>query len=124
MSAVDDFYTSKEWRELRDRVIRRDGNRCTVSRLLGGDCSAMLQVHHIEARRDRPDLELDPDNCGTVCSAHHPSWEAVRRYVERSRRELPPCRHTHPYREGRLQCARERARKLGIVLEEQELRVA
>lgn len=112
----DSFYSTLEWASLRDRVLRRDRKRCTVARLLGGDCSDVLHVHHIEPRTERPDLSLDEGNCATVCDRHHPTWEAARRYIERSRRPLPPCNHRHPYAEGRRQCARERARKMGIVL--------
>jgi hypothetical protein len=115
------FYDSPAWLQLAERAKHRDGNACTVARLLGGRCRGVLQVHHIEPRRARPDLELALDNVGTVCAAHHPTWEAVRRYVERSRRPLPPCRHNHRYRAGRIECARRRAKQLGIVLDEEEL---
>lgn len=116
--ALDDsFYSSPEWRALREQVKARDGDRCTVGRLLGGRCSGTLTVHHIEKRTLRPELALDEHNCATVCSAHHPTWEAMRLFVERARRPLPECGHYHPYKEGRLQCERRRAAKLGIVLE-------
>lgn len=120
----DSFYLSPEWLALRERVLHRDRKRCTVARLLGGDCSGVLHVHHIEPRSDRPDLELDEGNCATVCARHHPQWEAARRFVERSRRPLPPCNHRHPYKEGRIQCARERAARLGIVLVDELEKVA
>lgn len=113
---TDPFYSSPEWLALRERVLARDGGRCTVSRLLGGACDGTLHVHHIEKRADRPDLELDDDNCATSCARHHPTWEAMRRYIERARQPVPPCTHNHPYREGRLQCMRQRAAKMGIVL--------
>lgn len=112
----DSFYSSPEWRAVRDHVLDRDGGRCTVARLLGGKCRGSLHVHHIEKRADRPDLELDETNLATVCAGHHPTWEALRTFVTRARRPLPPCKHRHPYREGREQCDRERAEKLGIVL--------
>lgn len=114
---TDPFYSTPDWRELRERVLARDGNRCTVARLLGGACGGTIHVHHIEPRSERPDLELDEDNCASVCASHHPAWEALRRAVERSRRPLPPCGHFHMYPEGRAECDRRRARKLGIVLE-------
>ena len=110
----DDFYKSPEWLRLRDRVLARDGYRCTVARILGGKCRGPLHVHHIEKRRDRPDLQLDPDNCGTCCASHHPKWEALCAWVRRARQPLPPCRHNHRYASGREACERERARKLGI----------
>jgi hypothetical protein len=113
---TDPFYSTAEWLALRDRVRARDGGRCTVARLLGGACAGTVHVHHIEPRADRPDLELDDDNCASVCASHHPKWEAMRRFIERSRRELPPCGHQHIYASGRAECDRRRAKKLGIVL--------
>lgn len=113
---TDPFYSTPEWITLRERVLARDDRRCTVSRLLGGACSETLHVHHIEPRSERPDLELDEDNCATVCSSHHPAWEALRVQLERSRRPLPRCNHFHMYASGREACDRRRARKLGIVL--------
>ena len=98
MDAV--FYSSAEWRILREHVLERDGRRCTVSRLLGGECRGDLHVHHLDRHADA----LDPDNCGTVCAAHHPRWEAVRRAVLRGRPTRRRCTHYHPYAEGRRLC--------------------
>lgn len=109
----DSFYNTPGWRRLRARVIARDGGRCTVARLLGGACSGSLHVHHIEPRTERPDLALEEDNCATVCGAHHPTWESLRRWL-RARRTVPPCNHRHPYPEGREECARRRAREMGL----------
>ena len=114
---ADAFYLSPEWRSLRERVLRRDGNRCSVARLLGGRCSGSLHVHHIEKRIARPDLALDEDNCATVCAGHHPRWEALRVFLVRCRRPLPPCRHNHRYDHAREECRRKRAERAGIVLE-------
>lgn len=111
----DSFYDSTEWRELSEFVVERDGSRCTVGWLLGGACSGSLQAHHIFPRRERPDLELDPENCGTACAHHHPRWEALRRSLVREREriaEAPRCGHRHPYKEGREACERRRARAL------------
>lgn len=117
----DNFYNSPEWRSLRDRVIARDGNRCTVARLLGGACSDGLHVHHVIPRSERSDLELEEDNCATTCPAHHPIWESLRRWL-RARRTVPPCNHRHPYPQGREECARRRAREMGL-LEPKQLAV-
>lgn len=118
------FYTSPEWATVRDRILARDGYRCTVSRLLGGYCDGPLHVHHIEKVTARPELALDPHNLATTCARHHPQWEAVRLFVERARRPLPPCRHRHPYKSGQEACDRDRAKRLGIILPGQEERVA
>lgn len=102
------FYLSPEWAALRGEALRRDADRCTVARLLGGDCSSVLHVHHLD--RD-PALALDIDNLATVCASHHPTWEALRRAVLRRREErVPPCRHRHHYDFARRECRRRRAR--------------
>lgn len=109
----DSFYGSAEWTEVRDFVRSRDANRCSVGRLLGGPCRGVLHVNHIIPRRDRPDLELDPDWLGTACASHHPMWEAFARAIRLLRvEELPPCRHVHPYRQGRIDCERRRRAEL------------
>lgn len=108
---VEDFYNSPLWRELRELAIARDKGRCTVARLLGGVCSETLHGHHVQSVDDRPDLALDLENVATVCSKHHPTWEAVRRAVTRAR-GWRSCRHEHRTREGRLQCERHLNRDL------------
>lgn len=109
----ESFYTSAAWLAVRDRVRARDGNACSVGRLLGGPCRGVLHVNHIVPRRERPDLAYDDDNLGTCCASHHPTWEAFARAIRLLRLEdLPPCRHTHPYREGRIQCERRRREEL------------
>jgi 5-methylcytosine-specific restriction endonuclease McrA len=100
------FYLSPDWAALREDVLRRDADRCTVARLLGGDCSSVLHVHHLS--RD-PRLALDIDNLGTACARHHPMWEAVRRAVQERRPERAArCRHQHRYDSGREACRRAR----------------
>ena len=93
------FYNSAPWRALRAQARARDGNRCTVARLLGGDCHGLLHAHHIDPDGD----PLDLDNTGTVCATHHPQWDALRRALVR-----PPawrrCTHRHPYPGGREAC--------------------
>jgi hypothetical protein len=107
---ADAFYSSPAWLLVRESVLARDGRRCSIARLLGGDCHGVLDVDHIEPRADRPDLELDEDNLVTVCHRHHPTFEALRRLLRilDGDGELPPCRHVHRYREGRLECERRR----------------
>lgn len=107
------FYSSAEWRALRDRVRARDDNRCTVGRLLGGRCSGVLHVHHIEPVDEHPELALDEDNCLTACASHHPRWEAVARALRLATGEtLPRCPHRHVYATGRRECEERRRRAL------------
>lgn len=107
----DTFLSSAEWRDLRDRARARDGNRCTVARLLGGDCRGVLHVHHIIPRSERPDLARSLDNLGTACASHHPRWEALARALRVEQEiEVPPCPHRHPYPAGRRACEEKRRR--------------
>lgn len=108
----DAFYHLRDWLDLAERVRVRDGRRCTVARLLGGRCSGVLHVHHVIPRSERPDLELDPDNCITACACHHPTLEAVRRLIVAILSEDPPrCPHRHPYESGRRACEERRRRE-------------
>lgn len=101
-------YTSPRWRALADLARARDGARCSVSRLLGGDCSTHLHVHHLVPVSDDSARAYDLDNCLTVCSAHHPRLEALRRHVLHEQRPRR-CRHRHPYPQGRVECERRLA---------------
>lgn len=108
-----EFYSSPEWRALRERRLALDGNRCTVARLLGGECKGRLHVHHIAPVREHPELALDIDNTGTACASHHPMWEALAAMLRIIRLiDLPPCRHVHRYRIGREACDRKRRAEL------------
>lgn len=108
-------YDTLHWAIARKLARKRDANRCTVSRLLGGDCSARLDVHHIKpVSEGGPAYELE--NLATVCASHHPVWEALRR---RLLANLTPveekpvrCRHYHPTAEGRRLCERRMAQRL------------
>jgi len=98
--------TLDTWDEIRERVLARDGHRCTVSRLLGGQCRGLLHVHHIIPRNEGgPDHE---DNLATVCARHHPIWERLRESVVHARptRRWRRCPHEHRTREGREACER------------------
>lgn len=105
-----DLYSTALWRVARTRALARDGNRCTVSCLLGGRCSLSLHVHHIEPVSDGGDL-YGLDNLATVCARHHPTWESLRRALldERTGR-TPRCRHAHRTPEAREICERNLAR--------------
>lgn len=105
-----EFYNSAQWKVLRAAARERDGNACTVARLIGGDCRGLLHVHHIDPDGD----PLDLDNLGTVCATHHPKWEALRRALVATHE--PPvwrrCRHVHRTREARELCERRLNRDL------------
>lgn len=105
----DLFYTSPEWLVAREQALARDCGRCSVARLLGGHCSDRLDVHHLQTVEERPDLVYDLDNLLTVCSRHHPTWEAAARLLRVIRLiDMPPCHHRHPYASGRIECENRR----------------
>lgn len=114
---MSDLYRTPEWIDLRARALARDGHRCTVARILGGACSARLDVHHLipvsEGGPELPDL----DGVVTTCSKHHPTLEALRRFVLRARARrarVPKCRHDHRYDIARRECRRLRLRQIGV----------
>lgn len=111
-------YNTLLWRaSSRPRALERDGNRCTVSRLLGGRCTegTPLHVHHIVPVEEGGD-PYDLDNLGTTCAAHHPMWEALRRLLLRHllepEEERWRCPHRHASTEAREQCERRRRRQV------------
>lgn len=103
---MSDLYNTLAWEAVRAAVLARDGNRCTVARLLGGKCDGALHVHHLKSASDYPELALDVDNLGTACASHHPKWEAVRRAVMKVR-GWKTCKHYHPTVDGRRSCERK-----------------
>lgn len=114
---MERIYNTLFWRIIRERAFERDGNRCTVSRLLGGDCSpGPLHAHHIVAV-DEGGSPFDLDNVGTTCAAHHPVWESLRRLlVRRMMQPEPRCRHYHRTREAREICERRMSRHRNAAL--------
>lgn len=107
------IYNTEAWKATRSVALERDGNRCTVARLLGGECRGGLHAHHIVAVADGG-APFDPDNVGTSCAGHHPMWEALRRQLVArllSARRAPRCHHDHRTRQAREICERRMARR-------------
>lgn len=108
------LYDTLLWRTAAARAKRRDANRCTVARLLGGSCRGSLHAHHIVRPEDGGAM-FDLENLGTVCAAHHPKWEALRRRLSGDRVEAPVrCPHRHRSAEARAICERRMARERGL----------
>lgn len=112
-----EIYKTPEWLALSARAKARDEHRCTVARLLGGECSGILHAHHLipvsEGGPEIPDL----DGVVTACAGHHRTLHALREFVVYRRSvELPPCRCRggHRYREGRVECRRRRMARAKI----------
>lgn len=91
--------------DIRDRVLERDQRRCS-GRFLGGECSTVLDVHHILPRIEGGTDDLD--NLLTLCHRHHPMLEAIRRAVlSRREPEWKHCPHkpgTHRYAGAKDAC--------------------
>lgn len=87
--------------DTRLRVLERDQHRCS-GRFLGGQCSAVLDVHHIVPRGEGG-TDAD-DNLLTLCHRHHPMLEAIRRAILHRRPARKTCPHNHRYDYARRLC--------------------
>lgn len=63
---VDPFYISKPWRRVRLYVLQRNMYWCQVCKRRFANT-----VHHKTARKERPDLALDPENLEAICAICH-----------------------------------------------------
>lgn len=74
---VESFYSSAEWKEVRAKVLERDGYKCVKC----GRRDGRLFIDHIWERSDGgPDYEMT--NLETLCGSHHTEKthaEAVKR---------------------------------------------
>lgn len=73
------FYSSPEWRRVRDAVRRRDG-ACL-------ECGTRrdLTVDHIIPRTQAPELAYDPENLRTLCRRCHGRVDGIRGAIETAR---------------------------------------
>jgi len=67
-SAYDGFYESREWKELRYRVLERHGTNCQCCGA-GRKTGAVVHVDHIKPRSKYPELALEFDNLQVLCEA-------------------------------------------------------
>ena len=104
------IYDTPDWHTVREEVLARDG-KCVYALLLGGECSETLHVHHLNPDHFDP---YDPSGLITICSAHHPALESIRRALLKVR-GWKRCNHTHRTRESREQCERRLNRELAAV---------
>lgn len=107
------LYDTRRWEQAREQILVRDAGRCTVARLIGGPCSPTLDVHHLTPLSEGG-AEYDDANLISVCRRHHAMLEGIRRLLLRHER-IPPCHHTHRYREGREECLRRRLQRANRV---------
>ena len=67
---ADPFYKSNKWERMRQRILRRDGYQCQLSKRYGKNRPAEM-VHHIFPREDFPEYELSEWNLISLCNAEH-----------------------------------------------------
>lgn len=61
----DNFYRSRDWLDLRYRVLSKYGHRCKLCGLTNRE--TILHVDHIKPRSKYPHLQLDEDNLQVLC---------------------------------------------------------
>lgn len=60
---MNDFYKTREWRELRYRVLKDNPRRC----MLCGAENTCLHVDHVKPISKFPELKLDYNNLQVLC---------------------------------------------------------
>lgn len=78
---IDQFRSSRRWREKREQIRRRDKSLCQICirKLYGAERQynyENLSVHHAIPIEADYNLRLDDDNLLTVCGIHHEMAEA------------------------------------------------
>lgn len=64
-----DFYSSREWYNLRYRVIRKYGAKCMACGMSPKEHGIVIHVDHIKPRSKFPELELEFNNMQCLCMA-------------------------------------------------------
>lgn len=70
----DKFYSSYQWKQLRESILKRDNYECQWCKREGKVTTrerSKLIVDHIKELKDYPALATDPDNLRTLCWYHH-----------------------------------------------------
>ena len=76
------FYSSQPWRRLRALVLE-ESPLCEGC-LAGGITKLAQEVHHIQDRRERPDLALARKNLQPLCKACHSRHTAKKTWHQHS----------------------------------------
>ena len=66
-----EFYKSKEWKEMRQSVLKRDGYECKICRVRKGIATEADEVHHLKLLSLSPEDRLYSGNLISVCGACH-----------------------------------------------------
>ena len=70
MKECDPFYKSTRWKKLRQRILRRDGYLCQLSKRTGRFIQADV-VHHIFPRESFPEFQWESWNLISLCGEQH-----------------------------------------------------
>ncbi|MBC1420103.1 HNH endonuclease [Listeria fleischmannii] len=66
------FYKSKEWRRMREFILKRDNHECQECKRNGKvTTDERLDVDHLLELEDYPELALEPTNLETKCVTCH-----------------------------------------------------
>ena len=71
------FYSTREWRNLRQMIKGRDKYRCVLCGISVRE-KGSSQVDHIIPRAKAPALALDPNNLRTLCRSCHNKFDEAR----------------------------------------------
>lgn len=101
------FYKSKEWIELRDKILEENHNECSVCKSHGiikrydidskGVKHLIKTVHHVQYVRSHPELALSKyyyyegekkENLIVVCKACHNQLHPEKRFKNRSKEKF------------------------------------
>lgn len=63
----DVFYSTREWRELRVKVLNEQGFKCIWCNRTPKDHGIVLHVDHIKPKSKYPELALDKSNLQVLC---------------------------------------------------------
>lgn len=91
-----DLLSTKEYKNWRTSVYRRDGFRCVIC-----EESHTLEAHHILPKRRNPELVLDVNNGISLCKRHHEDTFGKEEFFENKfksiiKAELKLCETVNP----------------------------
>lgn len=67
---VNNFYTQKKWKQLRKKILKRDGYKCQQCKRYGKNVPAVT-VHHIKHLDEYPELAYTTNNLVSLCKKCH-----------------------------------------------------
>lgn len=109
---MTDFYDSREWLDLRYRVLNKSGGSCKLCGCRGTPENP-IQVDHIKPRSLHPELALVESNMQVLCQSCNKGksnkdetdwrWKASREVVDKINRKRYILKHATPEQRGKLE---------------------